>query len=176
MKISPKLFIALAFTLSAWTITSAQPLNGKPPRAEAGPDAQVNLLQELSLSPDQVKQLREMNRERKPKMEAAQTRMREANRSLDQAVYSDALDENEVATRLKEFQDAQADVARIRFNSEVSLRKILTPEQLVRFRDVRARVAENRKTIQELRKENQKTRRPLQRIRQMQRQNPAKAN
>lgn len=172
MKISLKLLLLLAFIFAAWTVTTAQPPDDKPPRENGAQGKEVNLLLELSLSPDQVKRLREMNRDRKPRMDAAQARMREANRALDQAVYSDSLDEGEVATRLKEYQDAQAAVAEIRFNSEVSLRRILTPEQLVRFRELRARVAENRRTIQELRKENQQTRRPLQRIRQMQRQNP----
>ena len=176
MKISPKLLLVVVFVLAAWTVSTAQPPNGKSPHEKGGPGDDVNLLQELSLSPDQIKQLREMNRDRKPRMDAAQTRMREANRALDHAVYSDSLDESEVAARLKEYQDAQAGVAEIRFNSEVSLRKILTPEQLVRFRELRARVAENRRTIQELRKENQQTRRPLQRIRQIQRQNPGRVN
>lgn len=180
-KISPKLFFALALILAGWTMADAQPLRGRSARENVPPppqqgEPQVNLNRELGLSPDQIRQLREMNQERKPRMQAAQTRLREANRALDQAVYSDSLDEGAVATRLKEYQDAQADVARIRFDSEVSLRKILTPEQLVRFRDLRARVAENRDEIQRLRKENQQTRRPLQRLRQMQRQNPGRVN
>ena len=172
MKISPKLLLTAILILSACTVVLAQPVTSKAPRGGVDRGEKVNLMQELSLSPDQLRQLREMNRDRKPRMEAAQTRMREANRALDMAVYSDLLDENDVAARLKEFQEAQAEVASIRFNSEVSLRKILTPDQLVRFRELRARVAENRRTIKDLRKENQQTRRPIQRMRRIQQQNP----
>lgn len=111
-----------------------------------------NLLAELGLSREQIQQIRRMNRERRPVMAEAQRRMREANRSLDMAIYGETITDTEFQTRLKEFQLAQADLARLRFEGELSVRKVLTPDQLVRFRELRRRFAE-------LRNDNQKRRR-----------------
>jgi Spy/CpxP family protein refolding chaperone len=77
-------------------------------------------------------------------MDAAARRLREANRSLDEAIYSDDVNEADFQARLKEFQAAQAEIARLRFESELGVRKILSPEQLFRFREIRRRFAERR--------------------------------
>jgi hypothetical protein len=42
---------------------------------------------------------------------------------------------------LKELQLAQAEAAKLRYLNELGLRKILTPEQLARFRELRQRFA-----------------------------------
>jgi Spy/CpxP family protein refolding chaperone len=108
-----------------------------------------------------------MNRDRKPLMEAAQRRLREANRALDMAIYGDELDEAAVQARLQEFQQAQAEVSGIRFRSELELRKILTPEQLAKFRQLRARMARARENFQERRQQPPPGDRPINRIRQI---------
>ena len=74
-------------------------------------------------------------------------------RNLDQAIYADAVNESEIQNRLKELQAAQAEIARIRAMSELEVRKILTPEQLVKFRDLRRLFAEKRENFDE-RREN----------------------
>ncbi|HEX6279240.1 MAG TPA: periplasmic heavy metal sensor [Pyrinomonadaceae bacterium] len=144
---------------------------GPPPGPEEASDfverpARPNLLEALGLTQDQVRQIRLMNRDRKPLMEAAQTRLREANRALDMAIYGDTLDEAEVQARLAAFQQAQAEVASIRFQSEVQLRKILTPDQLVKFRMLRARLARARENFRQ-RRQPPPGERPLNRIRQL---------
>lgn len=163
--LSPKLLILAAFIA---TFSGGLIAQGPPPQDVANEFAQErpNLLENLGLRQDQIRQIRMMNRDRKPAMEAAQQRLREANRALDMSIYGDSLDESAVQARLKEFQDAQAEVARIRFQSELQLRKILTPEQLGRFRILRARVAEARRNAQE-RQQGPPGERPLQRIRQL---------
>lgn len=102
-----------------------------------------NLLAELGLSPDQVQQIRRLNQARRPAMAEAQRRMREANRNLDIAIYGDAVSDADFQSRLKEFHAAQAEVARLRFEGELAVRKVLTPEQLVRFREIRRSFAES---------------------------------
>ena len=64
---------------------------------------------------------------------------------LDQAIYAEKVDEATVQIRLREFQDAQAEVARIRANTEFSIRKVLTPDQLLRFRELRQRFEQFRR-------------------------------
>jgi Spy/CpxP family protein refolding chaperone len=164
--LSPKVVILAAILLMAGVAVNGQ--DGPPPetgdRLERQP-SRPNLLEALGLSHEQVRQIRSMNRERKPLMEAAQHRLRETNLALDMAVYRDDLDEADVKAKLKDFQDAQAEVARIRFQSELSLRKILTLEQLVKFRGLRARAAENGRKFK--RRGEGFEGRPLKRIRQL---------
>jgi len=167
----PILLISIAFLLVAVFSVNAQ--DTPPPDAAkqsfaASPDqTRADMLAELGLSPEQFQQLRRMNAERKPIVEAANKRLREANRSLDQVIYGDAVDEGDFRMRLKEFQDAQADVARIRFENELTLRRVLTPDQLVKFRAVRQRFAEERKARNEEMKALRQQNRPLQNMRQM---------
>ncbi len=98
-----------------------------------------NLLRELGLSPDQVREIRRINQSNRQDVRAAQQRVGEARRNLDQAIYAERVDEAAVQTRLREFQDAQADIAEIRFKTEFAIRKILTPDQLIKFRELRER-------------------------------------
>ena len=166
--LSPKLlFLVAAFAI--FPIYAAAQDDPPPPQDPGQFEPQErrpNLLQHLGLTQDQVRQIKTMNRERKPMMDAAQRRLREASRSLDMAIYGDVLDENAVRESLREFQQAQAEVARIRFQSEFELRKILTPEQLVGFRGLRARAAEARRKMGP-RPDMPPGERPVQRIRQL---------
>lgn len=142
-----KLFL-IVFTAFLALSTGAYGQDGPPPEDgphDDRPDARrPNLLAELGLSREQVQQIRRMNQERRPMMMEAQRRMREANRDLDMAIYRDSVSAEEFQARLKELQAAQAELARLRFENELSVRKILTPEQLVRFRELRRRFAEAR--------------------------------
>lgn len=154
--ISSKLIILIAFIVFPALFVNAQDLpaddmqpaqNGKP--AQQRP----NLIRELGLTPEQVKQVRRINQETKPLMEAAQMRMREANRELDTAIYSVGLQQSDVNQRLTDFQKAQAEVAKIRFMKELAVRKLLTAEQLTRFREMRRRFGEARDNMQERRRD-----------------------
>lgn len=114
-----------------------KPPDGQKPADNQPQDVRANALRQLGLSRDQIQQIRMVNAERKPLMAEAQRRLREANLALDEAIYSDHVSESDVQARLKEAQSAQAEVARIRYMNELSVRKILTTEQLVRFRELR---------------------------------------
>jgi len=83
-----------------------------------------------------------LNADKKPLIREAQMRLRQANRNLDQAIYADNVDETEIAARMKELQLAQAEVIKIRSLTELAVRKILTPEQLIKFREIRRQFAE----------------------------------
>jgi Spy/CpxP family protein refolding chaperone len=121
------------------TDVSAPPA-GQPPLQ----DVRANFLRRLGLSQQQMQQIRRMNQARKPLVDDTQRRLREATRALDDAIYADQVVETDVQARLKEFQLAQADVARVRFMNELGVRRILTPEQLVLFRNLRRRFEEVR--------------------------------
>lgn len=148
----------LAIILAMLLLTAAAMSQETPPNPQETPavqqDNRAGLLRELGLTPEQVREIRRANQERKPLMEAAQQRLREANRRLDAAIYADNVNESEVQTFVREAQEAQAEVIRIRSMNELSIRRILNPEQLERFRGLRQRFEQARQNLQERRKQN----------------------
>ena len=108
-------------------------------------DRRANFLHKLGLSPEQIEQIRQINLERRPLFNDAQERLREANRALDAAIYAEQVNENDFETKLKDVESAQAEVARIRFTNELAVRRVLTPEQLARFREMRQRFEQERR-------------------------------
>lgn len=139
--------------------------NAKAQNAPAQTDAQdgkaagnrrAELLDELGLSPEQMQQFRRINGEKRPAMRAAQQRFKEANRALDQAVYADAPDESAIQMRIKDVQAAQGEVIKIRSLTELAVRRILTAEQLTRFREVRRRFEASTDENQSNKKENRR--------------------
>jgi len=143
--LSPRLFFILLIILVSGGFVLAQDnLPPEPNRQQpnGGPQGnRPNLLQLLGLTPEQAQQLRRINQERKPQMDAAMQNLREANRALDEAIYADSVDDAAFEARLKGVNLAQAQVAKLRFTNELAVRRILTPEQLGRFRDLRKRFA-----------------------------------
>ena len=145
-KLSQIFLTAVFVTTAGVAVVVAQDAAPEPADA-VKKDACPNLFRELGLSPEQFQQLRKLNAARRPDMEAAQQRLRAANRALDAAIYADSPSDVDVHTKLSEFQQAQAEVARIRFDSELAIRRILTPEQLVKFRDLRQRFAKMKQDL-----------------------------
>lgn len=114
------------------------------PRAERRP----NLLQELGLSPEQIDAVRRINQQRKPAEQAARRRFQDAQRALNMAIYGESVDDADVQAKLSEFQAAQSELARIKFTNELAVRRVLTPDQLIKFRELRRRFAEAREEFQ----------------------------
>lgn len=127
-----------------------------------------NLLAELDLSQNQIQQIRRINADQRPLVREAQQKWREANRRLDQAIYADNADETEIQARLKDAQFAQAELIKIRSATEFAVRQVLTPDQLVKFRDIRRTFMER---IENLPKQlnNRRLNAPNQRLRNRQR-------
>lgn len=101
------------------------------------PARPFRLLQELDLTREQIQQIRRINQERRPVMQEAQRRWRMANRDLDLAIYADDSTEERVKELLKAAQVAHAELLKERTLTEYLIRKVLTPEQLVKFRNLR---------------------------------------
>lgn len=120
-----------------------------------------NLLRELNLTPEQVEQIRQINLVNKEKVREAQIRAREATKNLDQAIYADVQDENVINERVRQLQAAQAELTKLRAATEFAVRKILTPEQLTRFRELRQQFMQMRNNRQNNRFERQNRRRNL---------------
>jgi Spy/CpxP family protein refolding chaperone len=95
------------------------------------------ILQELDLKPEQTQKIRAVNRKMYPMLRQAIGKLREATRELDEAIYANEINEVIVMEKLQKVQTAQAEVTRLRIQFELELRKILTPEQLEKFRQLR---------------------------------------
>ena len=124
-----------------------QDMRAQPPNRPRDP--RNNAIRQLGLSREQMQQIRRLNADRKPLMVEAQRRFRMANRALDEAIYGDRINEVDVQARLKDVQLAQAEVMKIRFTNEFAVRRILTPDQLFRFRGLRQRFEQNRQRLED---------------------------
>lgn len=189
LRISLRLTAGFVFSATAFA-QDGKPVEGQPqevqrPAANQPQGVRANVLRQLELSREQIQQIRKLNIERKPMMEEAQRRSREATRGLDEAIYADSVNDSDVAARLKEVQLAQGEVTRIRFMNELAVRRILTSEQLVRFRDFRERFQQERKNRENRRAAERQTPgiddktpadRQQQEIRRLIRQNQQKPN
>lgn len=97
----------------------------------------LNVLQELNLSRNQVQQIRRINQENRSLLQAAQARLREANRNLDAAIYADIFNESHVQSKMKELQTAQVEIIKLRTFKEAAIRRVLEATQLLKFRQAR---------------------------------------
>jgi len=146
------IFAVLFLTLTFTAVNAQDQPPPDAPKPQFNEPRRPNLLQELGLSQEQRQQIRRLNADKRPLIREAQMRLRQANRNLDQAIYADDVDETEIQARMKELQLAQAEVIKIRSLTELAVRKILTPEQLVRFREIRRQFAERLENRQNQRK------------------------
>jgi Spy/CpxP family protein refolding chaperone len=108
-------------------------------------DSAAALLSQLNLTPAQVAQMREIREQSVPQAQALTRRLNQARRALDESIYSDALDEALVEQRAREVAEAQAAVVRLRAQTELRVRRVLTPEQLQTFRDLRFRARQQKR-------------------------------
>lgn len=154
--LTPKLFLVLCVTLfmASGLYSQGTPVSNQLDEGRAGPGEKrdgprQNLFRELGLTRDQLQTIGQLNRDRKPVELAARLRFQEANRALNKAIYADAIDDSEFKSKLSEFQAAQAELARIKFANEMAIRKVLTPVQLSKFRELRKQFAEARKEMRD---------------------------
>ena len=132
------MFLGLLFAFSFLSVKAQNdaPLNNSSKQQTAG-EKRPKLLEQLDLTREQIQQIRRINAERKPLLRQAQQRLREANRNLDEAIYADDVKEADIQVRVKEAQAAQAEVIKIRSLNELAVRRILTAEQITKFRGFR---------------------------------------
>ncbi len=161
-RIIPLLVAVLLLSVAAL----AQDETPQPTPANVRPNQQIRIMRELNLTPDQVQQIRRINVERKPLMQQAQMKLRQANRALDAAIYADDANEEMIRERVKDVSLAQAEVTRVKTFTEVLIRKVLSPEQLARFRELRERMMQRQEQIKD------QPVRPIDRLRNRQNRNP----
>src|SRR5438067_1435922 len=138
---------ALAQTTAA---TQQQPSQQQEGAAQSNPNDPVSLLGQLNLSQEQIGQMRAIQGESVPQARELTRRLNQARRALDEAIYSDTVDESLIEQRARDVADAQAALVRLRAQTELRVRRVLTPEQLQTFRDLRQQVRREQRIQRQL--------------------------
>jgi Spy/CpxP family protein refolding chaperone len=99
----------------------------------------LNLADQLKLSPEQVGKIATIREQTKEQRRQVNQRVREAQRALEEAIYSESGNETLIEERSRELSAAQAEAVRLRSRMEWNVRRVLTPEQLTTLREIRAR-------------------------------------
>lgn len=108
------------------------------PQPGAGPD----LLGQLRLTPDQLQRIRQIQRDTKDERAAIGLRLRESNRALEDALDAQVLDESLIEQRLQAVASAQNAQLRMRIQTEVRIRRVLNPDQLATWHDLRLKAGD----------------------------------
>jgi len=131
----------LLLALTAVTALAQSPQD-PPPNAPPPGAADVDLLKELRLTPEQRQRIRLIQRDSKDERAAIGMRLREANRSLEDALDSETLDDNLIEQRLQAVAAAQNAQLRMRIQTEVKIRRVLNPEQLAIWHELRLKAGD----------------------------------
>ncbi len=95
----------------------------------------------------------------KLELRAAQQHQRQARRLLDEAIYADAANRDLVEQRARDLSAAQSEVVRVQALKELKIRRVLTPEQIEIFRNLRQQaLAAQRAQQQQVQQQQQKQR------------------
>lgn len=131
---------------------------------EERPPGRLNLLRELGLNQEQIQQIRQINRDARPLRQAAAERFQSAKQTLDLSIHADDYDEAKIQSNLREVIDAQGELFKLKIQSELAVRKVLSPEQLVKFREIRNNFDERNNSRKKMRR-NRNSNRPNRRRR-----------
>jgi Spy/CpxP family protein refolding chaperone len=163
LSLSILLFTFALLSISAMAQDGPPPEDGRmpPPPGMQGPprqeDERGEILHQLNLTQDQFKSIRKLLGDNGPQVHAAQKDFRDAQDALDDAIYADTVDEALVQALTKRSADAQATLMKLRTANEFAIRRVLTPDQVIKFRELRARQIQLR---QERQKERMNGERP----------------
>jgi Spy/CpxP family protein refolding chaperone len=96
------------------------------------------MLGPLNITPDQEQRIQAIYAEMADERQGATRRLRLAHRALSEAIQSPTPDEALIEQRSKEVADAQATTIRLRSLTEARILQVLTQEQRVKLRQLRA--------------------------------------
>ena len=110
-----------------------------PTNVATQPPPAQNLPAELGFTPQQEQQWREIAREFRTQEMAATLKQRQARQALNEAMESANPNEDLIKQRAKELADAQSAVTQLQALRQARVLQILTPEQRVKLKEIRAR-------------------------------------
>lgn len=114
-----------------------------PPSDTQQPPANQDPLEGLQLTGEQRAAIRAIRLLNRDEQVTVNQRFRQAKIALEDALDADYPNEALVAQRAKEVGEAQVAVVRMQALREVRIRRVLTPEQQAKLRELRLRAREN---------------------------------
>ncbi|NNE65772.1 MAG: periplasmic heavy metal sensor [Pyrinomonadaceae bacterium] len=151
-----KTLIFALMTVSLFGIGAAVEAQAQPPGGNNFDGAQNRgaiIARVLGLSDEQKMQIRQINRRQRLALRDAQQQLADARAEADLAIYANEYDEELIGEKIRKVAVAQAEITKIRLMSEVAVRNVLSPEQLVKFRDLRKRFQQQRRQRQQRRRD-----------------------
>ena len=147
------LLLVAGESLRAQTPTSPQTSTDAVPQQQQTNQVE-QMLGPLNLTSDQAQQIRRIYSGLRDERQAANMRLRLAQRALDEAIQASTPDEALIEQRSKEVADAQANTIRLRSLTEARILQVLTQEQRMKLRQLRAEAAMQRRNQQNQRNPN----------------------
>ena len=151
MRKAPIALLSLAAT--GVMLVASGSLRAQTPEPQQTPDAgqqqrrQMNqidqMLRPLNITPDQELRIQGIYAEMAEERQAANRRLRLAHRALSEAIQSPTPNEALIEQRSKDVADAQATTIRLRSLTEARILQVLTQEQRIRLRQLRAQAQRN---------------------------------
>ena len=133
----PIVAIVVLLTVTAAAQSTQDPQPNAPPQGTA-PD----LLEQLRLTPEQRQKIRQIQRDTKDERTAIGLRLRESNRALEDALDAEVLDDSLIEQRMQAVSAAQAAQLHLRIQTEVRIRRVLNPDQLAVWHDLRLKAGD----------------------------------
>lgn len=140
---------------AALLFTMVSSLRAQTPQPQQTTDApqqqqqQVNnveqMLGPLNLTSDQAQQIRRIYADVREERQAAGFRLRTAQRALTEAIQAPTPDEALIEQRSKEVAEAQSNTIRLRSLTEARILQVLTQDQRVKLRQLRAQAQMQRR-------------------------------
>lgn len=95
------------------------------------------MLGPLNLTGDQIQRIRTIYADLRVERQAANLRLRQAQRALAEAVESPNPDEKLIDQRSREVAETQAETIRLRSLTEARVLQVLTPDQRLKLKEIR---------------------------------------
>lgn len=124
--------------------TVSHAANAQDGPGEPGATPPQDPIAQLRLTPEQRQRIRAIREQNKEERAAINQRLRESNFALEQALDADVPNEAEIEQRLRDVAAAQAASTRMRVMTELSIRRVLTPDQRAMWKDLRQQAANQR--------------------------------
>ena len=142
MNLAPRSLRSLVIAAALFACAApalAQDPKGPPPSIVDSP-----IFKDLNLTDSQKKDIQASQNAFNPEFEKKAQAVRQARANLDQAMDQDK-DEATLKSFFKSFQEAHDEMAKAGFEQSLAIRKILTPEQRKKMREIRQRQADTGK-------------------------------
>jgi Spy/CpxP family protein refolding chaperone len=101
-------------------------------------------IKELGITSEQQGRMRTIYQEHQDEIASANRKVRQARQSFQQAIMSEQLDEGLVNKRIDDLAAAQMDQVKNQARLTAELRKVLTPDQVVKFNELQRQIRERR--------------------------------